>query len=70
MGWLGPSAQLQHGLCHSTGVILPLANCSWHVDLGQPGMEPSGVPPLQLLCRVTCGKRVGVTLLQALWPQS
>lgn len=28
------------------------------------------VPPPHLLCRVTCGKRVGVTLLQALWPQS
>lgn len=28
----------------SAGVILPLANCSWHLDPGQPGMEPSGVP--------------------------
>lgn len=27
-------------------------------------------PSLQLLCRMTCGKRVGVTLLWALWPQS
>lgn len=27
-------------------------------------------PSLQLLCRMTCGKRVGVTLLRALWPQS
>lgn len=64
-----PRCRLASAAC-SVGVILPLANCSWHLDPGQPGMEPSGVPSPQLLCRVTCGKRVGVTLLQALWPQS